>query len=68
MRDISKSSIEEFSKSSGGRLLRLGLTDGLTEITAIEYSQIPSISDEAVPGTKVISVAPRLLDFASLTY
>lgn len=56
MRDISKSSIEGFSNSSGSRrLLRLGLTDGFTEITAIEYSNIPSISDDIVPGTKVIS-------------
>lgn len=71
VRDISKSSIEEFSKSSGGgrRLLRLGLTDGHTEITAIEYSQIPSIPDDVVPGTKVISVAWRFCSaFASLTY
>lgn len=71
VRDISKSSIEEFSKSSGGgrRLLRLSLTDGHTEITAIEYSQIPSIPDDVVPGTKVISVAWRFCSaFAIWTY
>lgn len=56
MRDISRSSIEDFSGNSGGRrLLRLNLTDGFMEITAIEYLHVPSIPDDVVPGTKVFS-------------
>lgn len=56
MRDISRSSIADSSgNSSSGRLLRLKLTDGHSEITAIEYSHIPSISGDVVPGTKVLS-------------
>lgn len=39
--------------SSKRRLLRLKLTDGQSEITAVEYSHIPSIPDDIVPGTKV---------------
>lgn len=67
-RDISKSSLEDFSNSSGSRrLLRLGLTDGFTEITAIEYSNIPSISDDIVPGTKVISRCIKVTQLSSLT-
>ncbi|MCI04665.1 tudor domain-containing protein 3-like, partial [Trifolium medium] len=38
--------------SSGRRLLRLCLTDGHSEITAVEYSHIPFIPDILVPGTK----------------
>jgi tudor domain-containing protein 3 len=58
VRDITKSSIEGLSQSSGSRrLLKLGLTDGHTEITAIEYFYIPSILDDVVPGTKVVSVS-----------
>lgn len=54
MRDISRSSIEEFSGNLGSnRLLKLVLTDGHIEITAIEYSHIPSIPYDVVPGTKV---------------
>ncbi|XP_022732617.1 tudor domain-containing protein 3-like [Durio zibethinus] len=54
VRDISRSSIAEFSgNSSSFRLLRLGLTDGHSEITAIEYSHIPAIPDNVVPGTKI---------------
>ncbi|KAK8597841.1 hypothetical protein V6N13_095237 [Hibiscus sabdariffa] len=54
VRDISKSSIAEFSgNSSGSRLLRLCLTDGHSEITAIEYSHVPAIPDNVVPGTKI---------------
>lgn len=53
-RDISRSSIADNSgNSNNGRLLRLTLTDGHSEITAIEYSHIPSISDDVIPGTKV---------------
>ncbi|KAJ9183385.1 hypothetical protein P3X46_007247 [Hevea brasiliensis] len=53
VRDISISSIEGFSDSGHRRLLRLRLTDGHNEITAIEYSHIPSIPNDVVPGTKV---------------
>lgn len=54
VRDISRSSIEEFSGNSGSRrLLRLTLTDGQSEITALEYFHIPSIPTDVVPGTKV---------------
>ncbi|KAE8666899.1 transmembrane protein 19-like [Hibiscus syriacus] len=54
VRDISKSSIAEFSgNSSGSRLLRLGLTDGHSEITAIEFTHVPAIADDVVPGTKI---------------
>ncbi|KAK4727552.1 hypothetical protein R3W88_032469 [Solanum pinnatisectum] len=54
VRDISRSNMAESSGSSNNRrLLRLKLTDGHSEITAIEYSHIPSIPDDVVPGTKV---------------
>ncbi|KAI4344064.1 hypothetical protein L6164_011338 [Bauhinia variegata] len=54
VRDISKSSVDDVSRNSGGRrLLRLCLTDGHSEITAIEYSHVPSIPDNVVPGTKI---------------
>uniref|UniRef100_A0A3Q7JRH8 RecQ mediated genome instability protein 1 OB-fold domain-containing protein n=1 Tax=Solanum lycopersicum TaxID=4081 RepID=A0A3Q7JRH8_SOLLC len=54
VRDISRSTMAENSESSNSRrLLRLKLTDGHSEITAIEYSHIPSIPDDVVPGTKV---------------
>lgn len=39
--------------SSGHRLLRFGLSDGHSEITAIEYSHIPSVLEDIPPGTKV---------------
>ncbi|XP_076909347.1 uncharacterized protein LOC143566561 [Bidens hawaiensis] len=53
-RDISKSSIAESSGgSSSKRLLRLKLTDGHSEVTAIEFSHIPSLPDNVVPGTKI---------------
>jgi hypothetical protein len=55
VRDISMSSVDNISRnSSGRRLLRLCLTDGHSEITAIEYTQIPFLPDNVVPGTKVI--------------
>lgn len=64
MRDISRSTIEEFSgNSSSNRLLKLVLTDGLTDITAIEYSHIPSIPNDVVPGTKVSSFLLSFLFF-----
>ncbi|OMO80812.1 hypothetical protein CCACVL1_12732 [Corchorus capsularis] len=54
VRDISRSSIEEFSANSSSlRLLRLRLTDGHSEITAVEYSHVPAIPDNVVPGTKI---------------
>ncbi|MBA0730608.1 hypothetical protein Golax_025372 [Gossypium laxum] len=54
VRDISRSTIAEFSgNSSSSRLLRLGLTDGHSEMTAIEYTHVPAIPDNVVPGTKV---------------
>lgn len=54
VRDIASSSIEEVStSSSGNRMLRLTLTDGHSEMTAIEYTHIPSLPDDVVPGTKV---------------
>ncbi|KAK6941570.1 RecQ mediated genome instability protein 1, N-terminal, partial [Dillenia turbinata] len=52
VRDISRSSIETESKASK-RLLGLGLTDGHSDVIAIEYSYIPSLSDGIVPGTKI---------------
>ncbi|XP_076909505.1 uncharacterized protein LOC143566783 [Bidens hawaiensis] len=53
-RDISKSSIAESSGgSSSKRLLRLKLTDGHSEVTAIEFTHIPSLPDKVVPGTKI---------------
>lgn len=44
---------ESSGSSNNRRLLRLKLTDGHSDITAIEYSHIPSIPDDIVPGTKV---------------
>ncbi|PKI46236.1 hypothetical protein CRG98_033363 [Punica granatum] len=52
VRDISKSSIEDVPKNSSRRLLRLKLTDGHIEITAVEFTHIPSIPGDVVPGTK----------------
>lgn len=62
VRDISKSSVDELSKSSNGRrLLRLGLTDGHSDITAIEYSHISFVPDNVVPGTKVLEFLLSLI-------
>ncbi|KAI3714743.1 hypothetical protein L6452_21702 [Arctium lappa] len=53
-KDISKSSIAESSEgSSSKRLLKLKLTDGHSDMTAIEFTHIPSIPDNVVPGTKI---------------
>ncbi|XP_059638063.1 uncharacterized protein LOC132279993 [Cornus florida] len=53
-RDVSRSSVADSSGNSNNqRLLRLVLTDGHSEITAIEFSHIPSVPDDVVPGTKV---------------
>jgi len=55
VRDISMSSVDNISRnSSGRRLLRLCLTDGHLEITAVEHTQIPFLPDIVVPGTKVM--------------
>ncbi|XP_041008910.1 uncharacterized protein LOC121253081 isoform X2 [Juglans microcarpa x Juglans regia] len=62
VRDITKSSIEDVSRSSSSRrLLKLGLTDGHTEITAIEFAPVPLVPDDLVPGAKV-----RLEDKATI--
>ncbi|CAN8244150.1 unnamed protein product [Cochlearia groenlandica] len=54
VRDVTKSSSEEFLGSSNGkRVLKLALTDGRTEISALEYSHIPTINNDVTPGTKV---------------
>ncbi|KAJ8750444.1 hypothetical protein K2173_015583 [Erythroxylum novogranatense] len=54
VKDISVSSMEGFSDSNNKRrLLKLSLTDGHSEITAIEYSHLPSIPSDIVPGSKV---------------
>ncbi|KAM0932625.1 putative RecQ mediated genome instability protein [Dioscorea sansibarensis] len=55
-RDVYQSSIGASFQTPGRhrRLLRFGLTDGHSEVTAIEYSPIPSINEEIIPGTKVL--------------
>lgn len=63
MRDISVSNIDGFTDSNNRRLLRFILTDGHNEITAIEYSRIPSISNDVVPGTKVKLFCILILTF-----
>lgn len=35
-------------------MLKFALTDGKTEISALEYSHIPSINNDVTPGTKVL--------------
>ncbi|KAI3443833.1 hypothetical protein Pfo_000498 [Paulownia fortunei] len=53
-RDISQSCIADASGNSGNRrLLLLKLTDGHSEITAVEQSHVPSIPEDISPGTKV---------------
>lgn len=34
-------------------MLKFALTDGKTEISALEYSHIPLINNDVTPGTKV---------------
>ncbi|KAL1189171.1 RecQ-mediated genome instability protein 1 [Cardamine amara subsp. amara] len=54
VRDVTRSSAEEFlGSSTGKRVLKFALTDGKTEISALEYSHIPSINNDVTPGTKV---------------
>ncbi|KAF8113454.1 hypothetical protein N665_0050s0102 [Sinapis alba] len=54
VRDVTKSSAEEFlGSSTGKRVLKLVLTDGKIEISALEYSHIPSLNNDVTPGTKV---------------
>lgn len=53
-KDISRSSVADASGTPGNRrLLRLKLTDGHSEINAVEYFNVPSIPDDVSPGTKV---------------
>ncbi|TQD97106.1 hypothetical protein C1H46_017195 [Malus baccata] len=54
VRDVTRCSVEDFARNSNSRrLLKLGLTDGHSEVAAVEYSHIPAIPDDVVPGTKV---------------
>lgn len=53
---------ESSGTSNNRRLLRLRLSDGHSEITAVEYSHIPSIPDDVVPGTKVIPLYDNLIE------
>uniref|UniRef100_A0A803MQ65 RecQ mediated genome instability protein 1 OB-fold domain-containing protein n=1 Tax=Chenopodium quinoa TaxID=63459 RepID=A0A803MQ65_CHEQI len=54
VKDISRSSeVLGYKGSSDRRLLKLILTDGQSEVTAVEYSPIPALSENTVPGTKV---------------
>ncbi|XP_010925291.1 uncharacterized protein [Elaeis guineensis] len=54
-RDIYLSSIDASFKNSQHhrRLLRFVLTDGHSEVIAVEYAPIPSITEEIIPGTKI---------------
>ena len=57
VRDIYRSSIDaSFKNPQQRRLLRFGLTDGICEAVAIEFSPIPFITEEIAPGTKVSSL------------
>ncbi|KAL6626859.1 hypothetical protein ACP70R_030585 [Stipagrostis hirtigluma subsp. patula] len=54
VRDIYRSSIDaSFKNPQQRRLLRLCLTDGISEAVAIEFSPIPFITEEIAPGTKI---------------
>ncbi|XP_062194495.1 uncharacterized protein LOC133897696 isoform X2 [Phragmites australis] len=54
VRDIYRSSIDaSFKNPQQRRLLRFGLTDGISEAVAIEFSPISFITEEIAPGTKI---------------
>ncbi|XXG69147.1 hypothetical protein AAC387_Pa06g2085 [Persea americana] len=55
MKDIYQSNIDVSISNSQWkyRLLRFGLTDGCSQVIAIEYLPIPAISEEIAPGTKI---------------
>ena len=56
VRDIYSSNVDASLKNpQQRRLLRFGLTDGVSEAVAIEFSPIPFITEEIAPGTKVSS-------------
>ncbi|KAF3779569.1 Tudor domain-containing protein 3 [Nymphaea thermarum] len=52
VRDVHQSSMEVSFKNSK-RLLMFCLTDGYSEVTAIEYTPLLSIPEEIIPGTKI---------------
>ncbi|CAN0900182.1 Tudor domain-containing protein 3 [Linum grandiflorum] len=54
VRDIALSTIDAFSSSGHRRLLKLVLTDGHTEIPAIEYSHLSTIPSDVAPGYKIL--------------
>ncbi|KAK8914034.1 hypothetical protein KSP39_PZI023677 [Platanthera zijinensis] len=58
VRDIRQSAIDSSFSSlqHQNRLLRFILTDGLSETVAIEYTAIPGIMEEIIPGCKVVEV------------
>ncbi|VAH73859.1 unnamed protein product [Triticum turgidum subsp. durum] len=54
VRDIYSSRVDaSFKNPQQRRLLRFGLTDGISEAVAIEFSPIPFITEEIAPGTKI---------------
>uniref|UniRef100_M8C2G5 RecQ mediated genome instability protein 1 OB-fold domain-containing protein n=1 Tax=Aegilops tauschii TaxID=37682 RepID=M8C2G5_AEGTA len=54
VRDIYSSRVDaSFKNPQPRRLLRFGLTDGISEAVAIEFSPIPFITEEIAPGTKI---------------
>uniref|UniRef100_A0A0D9UXH3 RecQ mediated genome instability protein 1 OB-fold domain-containing protein n=1 Tax=Leersia perrieri TaxID=77586 RepID=A0A0D9UXH3_9ORYZ len=54
IRDIYRSSIDaSFKNPQQHRLLRFVLTDGNSEVVAIEFSPIPFITEDIAPGTKI---------------
>ncbi|XXG82929.1 hypothetical protein AAC387_Pa10g0801 [Persea americana] len=57
MKDIYQSNIDASINTSQRkrRLLGFCLTDGCSQVIAIEYLPIPAISEEIAPGTKMIS-------------
>lgn len=53
VRNISESTSKSLTVQQQGRLLRIGLTDGHTVVSAIEYHSMPAFSLNTAPGTKV---------------